>query len=387
MKATQVLPINYDDNISKCSEPPSKSSKGVRKLVEVSFKIYSIADIDCIEVTFRVNIKLFLRWEDPQLIGIPEGTILNHSQQEQIHGIFDPDIRISNEFELEQTSREFRVIDSTLGRVKLSLGYRGKIYIVDMSLKYFPFDAQNLQIILRPHKLDENKLILEYCAEESASDYHPVHEWRFVGFCAKRGRTDPNTSSAGKIYSTLHILICVQRESDWFVNNIIMPTFVLTMVSWATFGLYPTADYGVRLDCTIGVILATIANKFVVGDSLPKVPFRTLVDQYIDVSFFCQVISIFATIFVAKYSEENAITSHWLNISFFLAELIIYVTFHIWFFWVHWAHRDDVKKWEEAVVPGGSKYQLAKSAPRNHLPMDRLAEISFFDHHLYNKET
>jgi len=375
----KVIPINYDveqhgDPPSKNSSPNNKSSKtGPQKVVDVSFKIYSIADIDCIEVTFRVNIKLFLHWEDPKLIGIPDGTVLVPGKDD-IPGLFDPDIRISNEFELEETSRELRVTDSATGRVKFSIGYRGKIYIVNMSLKYFPFDAQNLQIILRPHKLDEKKLVFEYNAEESASDYHPVHEWRFVGFCAKRGRTDPATSSAGKTYSTLHIIICVQRESDWFVNNIIMPTFVLTMVSWATFGLYPAVDYGVRLDCSVGVILATIANKFVVGDSLPKVPFRTLVDQYIDVSFLCQVISIFATIFVEKYSDENEITAQWLNISFFLLEVAIYVVFHIWFLWVHWTHRDDVKKWEEAVVPGGAASKNKATAPRNHLPMNRLTD-------------
>lgn len=43
------------------------------------------------------------------------------------------------------------------------------------------------------------------------------------------------------------------------------------------------------MDITILSLLASISNKYVVGERLPKVPYRTLIDVYIDVSFLCQV--------------------------------------------------------------------------------------------------
>jgi hypothetical protein len=298
-KNERISPIGFASEIT----PPRKEKKKP-KIVSISVKIYSISDINCIEVTFQVSIKLFLRWEDPKLIGHKVGRVKPGIEpgEYEIPGLFNPDIQIANEFELHETSRDLRVIDSKTGKVKLSVSYRGKLFMMEMGLKYFPFDAQNLQIILKPHKLDETNVILKYSPDESASDFHPVHEWRFVGFCAKHYRTDPNTSTVGKIYSSLHVVICVQRESGWFVNNILIPTFILTMVSWATFGLYPTGEYAVRMDSAVGTILATVANKFVVADSLPKVPYRSLVDIYLDVSFLCQVIAVFATILVSMYA-------------------------------------------------------------------------------------
>jgi hypothetical protein len=220
----------------------------------------------------------------------------------EVKGMFDPGVQISNEFELHESHKHFEILNSQTGRVQLSAHYRGKLFMMEMGLTYFPFDAQNLQIILKPHKLDESKVILKYSSEESVSDFHPVHEWRFVGFCAKHYRTDPSTSSTGKIYSSLHVVTCVQRESRWFVNNILIPSFILTVVSWASFGLYPSDEYAVRMALAMEIILATLANKFVVAEELPKVPYRSLVDIYLDVSFTCQVIAVFATILVSLYA-------------------------------------------------------------------------------------
>jgi hypothetical protein len=206
-----IYPFIDVENHKEISTPANKSK--APRTVEVSVKINNISDINCVEVTFQISFKLFLRWEDPKLIGLPSGTIIKENGEDwEIPGLFNPDIVIINEFELAEVGKEFRVVDGTTGKVKLSTNYRGKIFMMNMGLKYFPFDAQNLQIILRPHKLDETKLVLSYNREDSASEYHPIHEWRFVGFCAKRYHTDPSTSTAGKVYSSLHIVICVQRE-------------------------------------------------------------------------------------------------------------------------------------------------------------------------------
>jgi hypothetical protein len=286
----------------------AKIEKKKPKLVSISIKIYSISDINCVEATFQASFKLFMRWEDPKLVGQKEGYLKQGAEEGEyeVPGIFNPDIQVTNEFELEETGRELRVLDSSTGRVKLSVAYKGKLFMMEMGLKFFPFDAQNLQIILKPHKLEEQKVVLRYSSDESASDFHPVHEWRFVGFCAKHYRTDPNTSTTNKIYSSLHIVICVQRESGWFINNIIIPTFVLTMVAWATFGLYPTGQYAVRMNASVGTILATIENKFAAGDSLSKVPYRSMVDLYIDMSFICQAIAVISTALVFMYATPRA---------------------------------------------------------------------------------
>lgn len=46
-----------------------------------------------------------------------------------------------------------------------------------MDLATFPVDCQNLQICLKPYKLETEKLILRPRREESALEQQDSHEW------------------------------------------------------------------------------------------------------------------------------------------------------------------------------------------------------------------
>lgn len=50
-------------------------------------------------------------------------------------------------------------------------------------------------------------------------------------------------------------------------------------------------------------MVASIAHKFVVGDELPKVPYRTLLDWYVDGCFLLQFL-IVASAFLVKYVDD-----------------------------------------------------------------------------------
>jgi hypothetical protein len=74
--------------------------------------------------------------------------------------------------------------------------------------------------------------------------------------------------------------------------------------------MYSTqADTQGKLDLTNTALLASIAHKFVVGDELPKVPYRTLLDWYVDGCFLLQFLVV-ASIFVVEYMERYGILMH-----------------------------------------------------------------------------
>ena len=61
-----------------------------------------------------------------------------------------------------------------------------------------------------------------------------------------------------------------------------------------------------KLDLTNTALLAAIAHKFVVGDELPKVPYRTLLDYYVDTCFILQFVVVMS-IFVLFYVDKNRV--------------------------------------------------------------------------------
>jgi hypothetical protein len=59
-------------------------------------------------------------------------------------------------------------------------------------------------------------------------------------------------------------------------------------------------ERGGKVDIIVCSVVASIANKFVVGDELPKVPYRTLVDLYVDLCFLLIMVSM-ASVFLVFY--------------------------------------------------------------------------------------
>ena len=59
--------------------------------------------------------------------------------------------------------------------------------------------------------------------------------------------TDPNTSSAKKVYSTIYLTVLTRRKAGWFVANIFVPTFLMLVVSWLTFIYEPHGTYELYL--------------------------------------------------------------------------------------------------------------------------------------------
>jgi hypothetical protein len=77
-------------------------------------------------------------------------------------------------------------------------------------------------------------------------------------------------------------------------------SFVLASVTCVTFAI----EVG-RMELTMLALLASIENKYVAGERLPKVPYRTLIDKNVDASFMTQIFTVISTVLVENYEEKD----------------------------------------------------------------------------------
>ena len=328
------------------------------KVVLVSFKVNNVSDIDVVKCTFNANLSLFCHWEDPTLIGRPLGRIENHELG------FDPEIMVVNGLDMVETKFHYQLelINTYTGAVKQSRHFSGRVFLLSLDLGMFPFEGQNLSINLRSKKKDFNAVALEYFSEESTVDAQPQHEWIFHGYTALSYTTLPKYSTTGKIYSSLHIVVQVQRHGGWYVNNVMVPFFALTCISWATYALQ--AQY--QHPAAILILLISLTNKFLAGDKLASVPYRTLVDTYMDASFLCQTFSILSFILRDWYGDSSST----LYLGLFVANAGFYVFFHLHLLYRLYRHNLDVEDWKARAVvnnicdqegQGGSKSSMSSA--------------------------
>lgn len=126
------------------------------------------------------------------------------------------------------------------------------------------------------------------------------------------------------------------------------------------------------------------ARRFVIGDHIPKVDYRTLLDTYLDFCFYLQLFTMFATVLVHwVYSSEamgGPLIAERLNWAFFAVELVVAYIFHEWIYFKvcnneldieHWVHRSKVTEMEEynsktklSPSPNLGTHQSPRPSPR-----------------------
>mmetsp|Transcript_23398 Transcript_23398/g.22536 ORF Transcript_23398/g.22536 Transcript_23398/m.22536 type:complete len:803 (+) Transcript_23398:414-2822(+) len=352
-KSSPVLKIDTkngkEESKDKAVEIKDKKEKksGERKQVFMSYKINCVSDISEILCTFEVDLKVFFRWNDDALIGRKKGSSVDIEEK----GLYDPDIVITNEHNISEVSSVSKITDSATGAVKCSKHYKGTAFVTSMDLKLFPFDCQNLQICFKPYKLAiEDVIMVPSDLEECVMESRMSHEWDILGHCMKVFETDATTSSTGKKYSTIYVTVLTRRKAGWFAANIFVPTFLMLVVSWLTFLYEPHGARSDRNDVSMSTLLLSISNKFVVGDAMPKVDYRTCVDIYVDTCFYLQVLTMLANAIVEKYQDVEFLgpIGRYLNLIFFLLELVAAFCLHEWLVINLWNHRADIEEWVEA---------------------------------------
>ena len=128
-----------DKKSSKKEKEPSEP-----KILELSYKVNCISDVDPVSCTFSIDIKVFMYWDDPKLIGRAKGDV-DYTVEK---GLFEPDIIVTNDHDLSEVEKDqnTKVVDSKKGSVKRTMHYKGTVFLGSMDLALFPFDCQNLQV-------------------------------------------------------------------------------------------------------------------------------------------------------------------------------------------------------------------------------------------------
>ncbi|KAJ1455408.1 hypothetical protein M885DRAFT_520347 [Pelagophyceae sp. CCMP2097] len=328
------------------------------KQVRVGYKINGIRDLNSINCTFTIDFKVFYYWDEPSVVGMPQGFALDPLGPQ----LFQPELVISNEADLTLSHWEFQVKDPKLGLVKLSQYYRGKLLIPNMSLVHFPFDVQNLRICIKPHKKSINELELVPATSENAVEHHARHEWRVIGSCTACYATNPAHSTTGKVYSALHIVVLVERESHWHVRTIMLPICSIAVLSLSVYA-FRVDDVAGRSETAVALVLTNIAMKLTIADYMPKLPYRTLCDVYLDVCFLCQIIICVSNsvIFLLHRAAPNlrvrlGLLGRWhvtevLNMVFFVLMTAALCKLNTYTYGQLREHLADVEEWRKQALP------------------------------------
>ncbi len=281
------------------------SSLGVR----VALHIDNLVGIDELRETWQVAGELVERWKVPQL-AYPSSRPLRDNHRDLRPGqIWEPVLGFGNEAApptLAETDFYVRP-DGTVVSVK-----RFNVTLsTQLDLRRFPFDHQDLPIVIQPRGHDADRIRLSADMKHSrvtAARYVELSQWK-NGSLSAHAETREHDDYKN---TTLLFNLRVFRGWNSYFWKILLPLFLIVLLSWVSFWLsreeFKTKD---QLATLVTTLLIIVAFNITATSSLPRTNYVTYIDAFLLVCFFFVVFAIAAVVAIhlreMRGSEERAL--------------------------------------------------------------------------------
>ena len=256
--------------------PPFVSGKPVN--VAVGIGLLNLTDIDEVEQRFHVNAYVFMGWQDSRLKYVPnpsqpDGSLYARGE------VWSPMVEIINAVDPRQ-SYDAKIKAEPDGLMKYSERF-SVTATSKFGLRSFPFDTQNIELVIRPYigDLKNFTLIGDPARTRMVSeftDYSSLASWDV-------GRFDVQNATAqaadGKAVTEVRFQISLKRKSAFYIYKVILPLLLMVALSWAVFWVDP-GDLATQVQIAVTTVLTIIAFAFAISASLPRVPYLTFIDAF-----------------------------------------------------------------------------------------------------------
>nr|XP_054759064.1 neuronal acetylcholine receptor subunit alpha-10-like isoform X1 [Lytechinus pictus] len=259
--------------LSNYGDTSVRPVKNHTKPVEVFFRmlLYELVKLDETMQLITIRTNMRLQWVDEYLQWDPEenGGIYNLTLK--MHQVWRPDVVLD-----EDIDRNF--ISLPEAETYVIVQYTGAMdwlfpaittSACKMNIQYYPFDVQKCVLTFYPWTLDESKMRFFAKDDVDASQARYVKNgiWSLVDFTA----TNRSIKYLCCPYPNDHLeyQLTFQRESGFFLTNVVVPAVFLTALMLVGFWLHP--DSGEKVTFTVTNLLALTLFQQLVADKMPPI--------------------------------------------------------------------------------------------------------------------
>ena len=257
-------------------QPPFNDGKPID--VVLRLHVLNLAAINEVTEQFQVDAYLFERWTDKRLAYTSEGPqdqVRNYSQGQ----IWVPQIEMIN-----AASPRMRGEVSIMVSPDGTVNYAERL-LVELSsrfeLRRFPFDKQQLVVIIHPFLADGPRIRFKFDNESTwtASEFKSfssLAQWDLIGV--------HSTLMVAPTYGGLTVPearfeIDVERRSSFYIWKVFLPLLLMVFLSWAVFWI-EAGDLSNQIQVAVTTILAVIAFAFAISATMPRLPYLTYIDAF-----------------------------------------------------------------------------------------------------------
>lgn len=265
---------------------PGPQPQASPRVVEIGIYVTNIYDLNFSANTYKISFWLWFKSKDEK-----------YQPEKSIEIVGGKDIKI------DATDNE-TLADGTF--------YRSAKYSATISqlwdVRFFPFESQQLSLVIESSSEDESKLIFISDTKSSGADPNVIPPaWRFrtinVGVGSSVYHTDFGTGTGGdSTYSKFATTITLDHQGEHIFSTAFLGFFVADLLTGVTLfvGSFETTRLAIplmsRLNMVVGSLFGAVGNAYIKGNSLPPTPSLSLADVIEIGSFSAIAVALFTVI-------------------------------------------------------------------------------------------
>ena len=321
-----ALPVQVENFGNISIPPPNLPVK-----IKTAFRLIRLISIDERQQTFKANIYLTFDWDDPRLAFTPRPDekariYMEEAVPAQLEKIWWPQIEYMNTNAPVFNNRTLFIFPE--GRVRYYMGMTGD-FRFPSDYKRFPFDQQNLQVLVDSFLWGDNicvfvpnSVAIATPEEEDVNEVQKI--LKITETITTVGEPELTPLGGSGMFSIYTVNITVQRNPLYFLYQVIFPTVLLLLMCYLTFFAFESKLID-KLFVSMTCFLSLVAIKFAIAMDLPHIGYSTIIDKIFLLSYLCVALMMLTHVSENMIKEKNEHLARRVNVYVPLAIFIFFV--------------------------------------------------------------
>jgi hypothetical protein len=300
--------VEYSERASGPSVPGQPPNLSGPTLVAIGIHLSDLREIDAIHDDFSFRGFVRALWCDPRLAfdaserGRELEAFVGPAAKGRLTSMWFPGGHPVNEVS------EALYLDHVLrihsdGTVQNDINLSVKL-TADYDLRRFPFDRQVLQLLVESFSWDRNAVQLIPDTERIGfADDLELAEWTILGVTHRVADVDVIRSD--EPVSQFLLEMEVERKSGFYLWKLLLPLVIIVALSWSVFWM-SEESFASRSRVSATGVLTIVAYQFVISADLPRVPYLTVLDRIMILSFGLLAVTVIQSLVVSRQRESDA---------------------------------------------------------------------------------
>lgn len=291
-------------NLSNTTSPLLSLPPNQGKPIKVSMGIYitNVAAINETEQLYNLSGYIIAKWQDKRL-GFDPKKEKNNKKYYEVTKVWLPDLEMINAVANFNKGNAELIADPE-GNIRYTIRFYATLS-ADINLKKFPFDSQDLKILIESFTYDINNINFienDFIKGWDKDPYVSLPEWTIKGISSQVGisKFEPST----EYYSRYIFMLKVQRDYIFYLYKIFIPLLMIVIVSWMVF-LLDIDDISNQITISFTTLLIATVFSFTTTNLLPKIPYLAYINVFFLVCYLFIFLLICEIILVNKLRKND----------------------------------------------------------------------------------